>query len=120
MPTLMKADLIIGLAHKSSAVLCRHNRCLVQQVLQLCAGEACGRLRDLLQIHILGQRFVLCMGLFRISSRPMTSGGPTTTRRSKRPGRRIAGSTDIDTVRRCHHDDALIDAETIHLNEKLV
>ena len=114
-----ESRLDIGLAHKSSAVLCRHNRCLVQQVLQLCASEACGRLRDLFQIHILGQRFVLCMDFqdFLTAHDIRRSYNHAAVKTARTENRRIQ---DIDTVRRCHHDDALIDAETIHLNEKLV
>ena len=44
-----------------------------------------------LQIHILAERLFLGMDL-KISSRPFTSGRPTATFLSKRPGRRIAGS----------------------------
>ncbi len=56
----------------------------------------------------------------RRPSRPRTGGRLTTMRRSKRPGRRIAGSRTSGAVRRGDDDDAFVRLEAIHLHEELV
>ena len=50
----------------------------------------------------------------RIASRPALSGRLTTTRRSKRPGRRSALSSTSGWISRRQHDDALAARETVH------
>ena len=56
----------------------------------------------------------------RIFSRPVTSGGLTVTRRSKRPGRSSALVEDVGPVGGGEDDDALRAGEAVHLGEDLV
>src|ERR1017187_10226766 len=72
----------------------------------------------------------------RMASRPTTSGRPTTTRRSKRPGRRKPGSKTpgrvvadgaeqrriqhVGAVRSRHQDDAFVGFEAVHFHHQLV
>ena len=57
---------------------------------------------------------------FRIASRPFTSGRPTTTRRSKRPGRSSAGIEHVGTVGRRHQNHAFVRFETVHFDQQLI
>ena len=56
----------------------------------------------------------------RICSRPLTSGLPTVTCRSKRPGRSSAGSRMSGRLVAAIDDDALVAGEAVHLDEQLV
>ena len=56
----------------------------------------------------------------RICSRPLTSGAPTLTWRSKRPGREQRRVEDVRPVRRRNHDDAVVRREAVHFDQQLV
>ena len=55
-----------------------------------------------------------------MASRPRTSGRPTTTRRSKRPGRSSAGIQHVGPVGGRHQDHAFVGFEAVHLHQQLV
>ena len=92
---------------------------LIHQVLQIGSGESCGSLGHPVQIHILAQRFSF-EWTPRISSRPLTSGRPTATFRSKPARTQNSRVQDIHTVGGRHDDDALIDTKAVHLYQQLV
>ena len=108
-----KGSLDILLCDKGAVLLRRDNGRFVQQVLQIRSGEACSSLSDLLQIHIIPQRFVLRMYFQNLFS-------ATDIRGSHRyltvetTGTQDCRIQNIHTVGGRHNDNALIDAETVH------
>ena len=55
-----------------------------------------------------------------MASRPSTSGRPTTTRRSKRPGPQQGRVEHIGPIGGGHQDHAFVGFEAVHLDEQLV
>ena len=108
-----KRPLNIFICDKGAVLLRRDNGRFVQQVLQIRSGEACSSLSDLLQIHIIPQRFVLRMYFQNLFS-------ATDIRGSHRyltvetTGTQDCRIQNIHTVGGRHNDNALIDAETVH------
>ena len=91
----------------------------VQQVLQVCAGEACGGLGDGVELHILGQGFVpgvdpqdlftaLDVGQTHIDLSVETA------------GTQEGGVQDVGAVGSCQDDDTLVGGETVHFYQQLV
>ena len=62
--------------------------------------------------------FFICTA--RICSRPRISGSGTTTWRSKRPGRRSAGSNYVRTIGGGDDDHICAGIEAVHFNEHLI
>ena len=95
------------------------DRRLVDQVLQIRAGETGSCARNALQIHIVSQRLVLrvylqdffsCAYIRAIHGNPAVETTGTQNRRIQ----------DIHTVRGRHHDNADIRREAVHLHQELI
>jgi hypothetical protein len=102
-----------------ATVASAQDRCLVQQVLQVGAGEA-GRLRDhRLQVHALGERLAAS-----VQREDMTTGSrvrriePNLSVEPAGPKQR--GVEHVRAVRRRHHDHAGAEVEAVHLHQKLI
>ena len=109
-----KSFLDIFLAKELTILFCCQDGRFIQQILQFRSCKSCGGLCDLCQIHIISQGFALCMNLQDLLSstdiRCTYRNGTVKSSRTKN-GR----IQDIHTVGCCHHDDSLINPETIHL-----
>ena len=109
-----KCFLDIFLAKELTILFCCQDGRFIQQILQFRSCKSCGGLCDLWQIHIISQGFALCMNLQDLLSstdiRCTYRNGTVKSSRTKN-GR----IQDIHTVGCCHHDDSLINPETIHL-----
>ena len=118
-PHLHKCMADILLCNIYPVFLCSQNCRFIQKIFQICSGKSGRRLRNLLKIYIITQRFPLGMDFQDFFSslyiRPAHRNLPVKTSRTKN-GR----IKNIHTVRRRHHDDAFIHTKTIHLNKKLV
>ena len=97
----------------------RADRSLVHEVFQIRAGETGSRAGDLLEIHVLAQRLVLGMDLedvlsalyIRSSHRNLSVEAART---------KNGGIKHVHTVGGRHDNDALVDAESVHLHKELV
>ena len=109
-----KSFLDIFLAQELAILFCCQNGRLIQQIFQFCSGKSGSGLSDLCQIHIVTERFPLGMNFQDLlsSAHIRCTYRNRTVKSSRTQNRRIQ---DIHTVRCCHHDDSLIDTETIHL-----
>ena len=116
---LDKGFLHILIADKFPVVAGRIDGSLVHEIFQIRAGEASRCLGDLCQIHIVSQRFSLGMHLQDLfSSLDIWSAHANLP--VKTAGTQNRGIQDIHPVGGSHHNDALIDAETVHLHQQLV
>jgi len=114
-----KSTFDIRLKDKSSALSGCFDGSFIQKVLKVRTCKSCGCSGDLSQVYILTKRFVLGMDAenFLPALHIRTSHCNLTVKTSRTQDRRVK---DIYTVGRCHHDDSLIDTETIHLHKELV
>ena len=92
------ALLQIGLGGKAAAITHRTQSSLIDNIGKLCPGGTGGHARHLQEVHIVGDldlfRVNLQNGFAALEVGPLRSGSSTGTRRSKRPGRVRAGSSD--------------------------
>ena len=104
-----------GLSVSTSGQKC----CFIQQVCDVCTGEARYFLRNGFQIHIRFQRFVLCMDF---QDRDTAAEVRTTYHDAtvKAAGTKQCRIQNIRTVRCRQSDDAFIGAEAIHFDQELV
>ena len=109
----------VRLDHIAAILLRGADGGLVHEVLQIRAGEARGGLRDLTEVHVLGQRLVPRMNLQDLLA-ALHVGLSNADLPVKTTRTHDGGVEDIHTVRRGHHDDALVRAETVHLHQQLV
>jgi len=92
---------------------------LVDEVLEVGAGEAGRAASGDGEVDVRRERNALRVDL-RIASRPRTSGRLTVMRRSKRPGRRIAGSRTSGRLVAAMMMTPSFDSKPFHLDEELV
>ena len=93
--------------------------CLIQEILQICAGEPGRGLCHAPEVHVVSHRLVPGVDfqdvLPAFHVRPSHRQLPVKTARTK--DRRIQ---DVGTVGGCQDDDAFVDAEAVHLHQHLV
>ena len=97
----------------------RKQRRLVEKVGKVCAGKSDRRFCDGFKVNVTAHRFAFCVNFkngnsaleIGIADRYLTV---ETTRTRQR------GVEYVGAVGRCHNDNALVRAETVHFNEQLV
>ena len=94
-------------------------RRLVQQILQIRAGEARGAAGHAAQVHILRQRLAAGVDLQNVLP-PLNVGQPHIYLPVKAPGPQQRGVQDVHAVGGGQHHHALIDGEAVHLHQQLV
>jgi len=92
---------------------------LVEQVLQVRAGEAAGGLGDLGQVHVVPQGLLLGVDLQNLLPAP-DIGEPHINLPVKAAGTQQGGVQNVLAVGGGHDDDPLVGGKTVHLRKKLV
>ena len=109
----------ILLADKLPVCPCRADGGLVQKVLEIRAGEARRRPCDLIELHVIAKGLVPRMDLQDGFPSPDIREGDRNLA-VKAAGAQDGRIEDVGAVCRRHHDNALVDAEAVHLDKELV
>ena len=118
-PDLDKCRLDIILHDVSAVCLRGTDGRFIEKVLQIGSGEAGRRLRDLLQVHVVAEGLSLCVD-FQDRFPALDVRHADRDLAVKTAGTKDRRIEDVHTVCGRHHDDAFIDAKTVHLDEELV
>ena len=109
----------IGLDDISPVCLGGCDGSLVEKVFQIRAGEACRGAGDLREIDVVAQGLVGRVDLEDILS-ALDIGTADRDLAVEAAGTKDGGVKHVDTVGGRHDNDALVDAETVHLDKELV
>jgi len=104
--------------NRSKETAQRDHANFLTQRFEISADKAVGMLSDFLKIYIIGERHGARVDLENLQT-CLIMGTPISISRSKRPGRRSAGSRTSGMFVRADHDDLPARYEAIHQAEQL-